>query len=97
MCSGSVSEEIRRQSLLTSSLVAKVTEFGNSHIVNLQPGQLARMLSRLPGTLIYMPPEALLVSSQYGPSLVVFSFGHLALLTLTQVHKINDCEYSIIM
>ena len=37
--------------LLTSSLVAKVTDFGNSRIVNLQPGQLARTLSRLPGTL----------------------------------------------
>ena len=74
--------------LLTSSLVAKVTDFGNSQIVNLQPGQLARTLSRLPGTLVYMPPEALLVSSQYGPSLDVFSFGHLALFTLTQVSAV---------
>ena len=71
--------------LLTSSLVAKVTDFGNSRIVNLQPGQLARTLSRLPGTLVYMPPEALSVFSQYGPSLDVFSFGHLALFTITQV------------
>ena len=31
--------------LLTSSLVAKVTDFGNSRIVNLQPGQLAQTLS----------------------------------------------------
>ena len=71
--------------LLTSSLVAKITDFGNSRIVNLQPGQLARTLSRLPGTLVYMPPEAFSVSSHYGPSLDVFSFGHLALFTLTQV------------
>ena len=71
--------------LLTSSFVAKITDFGNSRIVNLQPGQLARTLSRLPGTLVYMPPEALSVSSRYGPSLDVFSFGHLALFTLTQV------------
>ena len=34
--------------LLTSSFVAKITDFGNSRIVNLQPGQLARTLSRLP-------------------------------------------------
>ena len=73
--------------VLTASLVAKVTDFGNSRIVNLQPGQLARTLSRLPGTLVYMPPEALLVSAQYGPSLDVFSFGHLALFTLIQVDK----------
>ena len=31
--------------LLTTSLVAKITDFGNSRIVNLQPGQLARTLS----------------------------------------------------
>ena len=72
--------------LLTSSLVAKITDFGNSRIVNLQPGQLARTLSRLPGTQVYMPPEALSASSRYGPSLDVFSFGHLALFTLTQVY-----------
>ena len=68
--------------LLTSSLVAKITDLGNSRIV---PDQLARMLSQLPGTLVYMPPEALSASSRYGPSLDVFSFGHLALFTLTQV------------
>ena len=71
--------------LLTSSLVAKITDFGNARIVNLQPGQLARTLSRLPGTQVYMPPEALSASSRYGPSLDVFSFGHLALFTLIQV------------
>ena len=71
--------------LLTTSLIAKITDFGNSRIVNLQPGQSARTLSQLPGTLVYMPPEALLATSRYGPSLDVFSFGHLALFTLTQV------------
>ena len=72
--------------LLTSSFVAKITDFGNSRIVNLQPGQLAQTMSRLPGTPLYMPPEALTASSRYGPSLDVFSFGHLALFTLTQVN-----------
>ena len=71
--------------LLSTSLVAKVTDFGNSRIVNLQPGQLARTLSRVPGTLLYMPPEALEDSSRYGPSLDIFSYGHLSLFTLLQV------------
>ena len=71
--------------LLTSSFVAKITDFGNSRIIDLHPGQLARTLSRLPGTLVYMPPEVLSASSRYGPSLDVFSFGHLALFALTQV------------
>ena len=66
-------------------LPIKVTDFGNSRIVNLQPGQLASTLSRVPGTLFYMPPEALEDSSRYGPSLDVFSYGHLTLFTLLQV------------
>ena len=72
--------------LLSTSLVAKITDFGNSRLVNLQPGQLARTLSRLPGTLLYMPPEALEASSRYGPSLDIFSFGHLALFVALQVY-----------
>ena len=71
--------------LLTASMVAKITDFGNSRIINLQPRQLGCTLSQLPGTLVYMPPEALSASSRYGPSLDIFSFGHLALYTSTQV------------
>ena len=68
-----------------SSLVAKITDFGNSRIVNIQPGQLARTLSRNPGTLVYMPPEALTTAARYGPSLDIFSFGHLGLFVGLQV------------
>ena len=71
--------------LLTSSLSAKITDMGNSRIVSLRPGQLAKTLSQLPGTLVYMPPEALSDDHRYGPSLDIFSLGHLALYTLTQV------------
>ena len=74
-----------RNVLLTTSLVAKVTDFGNSRFVDFQPGELARTLSRLPGTLVYMPPEALEASSRYGTSLDIFSFGHLALFVGLQV------------
>ena len=76
-----------RNVLLTSSLVAKTSDLGNARIVDLRPGQLARTLTRLPGTLSYMPPEALVEGSQYGPRLDIFSFGHLALFTLTQVRR----------
>ena len=71
--------------LLTSSLVAKITDMGNSRIVSMRPGQMARTLSQLPGTLVYMPPEALDETHRYGPSLDIFSLGHLALYTITQV------------
>ena len=70
--------------LLSSSLVAKISDMGNSRIVNMRPSQLAT-LSKLPGTQVYMPPEAISEDHRYGPSLDIFSFGHLALFTLSQV------------
>ena len=69
--------------LLTSSFMAKITDMGNSRIV--KPGQVVQTLSTLPGTLVYMPPEARDSRHQYGPSLDIFSFGHLALFTITKV------------
>ena len=72
-----------RNVLLTSSLAAKITDMGNSRIV--RPGQVVRTLSALPGTLVYMPPEAQDDAHRYGPSLDIFSFGHLALFTVIQV------------
>ncbi len=44
-----------------------------------------------PGTQIYMPPEALDANHRYGPSLDIFSFGHLSLYTLTQVCSVIIC------
>ena len=46
--------------------------------------------------MVYMPPEALDETAQYGPSLDIFSFGHLTLFTLTQVIIISFfslCDY----
>ena len=74
--------------LLTTSLVAKVTDFGNSRFAKFQPGQFARTLTSFPGTLVYMPPEAVTEGSnqaRYGPSLDIFSFGHLTLFVGLQV------------
>ena len=87
-----------RNVLLTTSLVAKISDLGNARIVNLQPGQLARTLTRVPGTHVYMPPESFDQHSRYGPRLDIFSFGHLALFTLTQVRRMdmtdkdNSCD-----
>ena len=70
--------------LLDSELRAKITDFGNSRIMELDPESTPASLTRLPGTLEYMPPEAQGGKIQYGPSLDVFSFGHLSLFTVTQ-------------
>ena len=67
--------------LLTSSQVAKIS-MGSSRIVNMRGGQKARRRLKQPGTF---PPESEDKDNLYGPSFDVFSFGHLALFTLTQV------------
>ena len=74
-----------RNVLLTPSMVAKITDFGNSRMM--QSDKLVQTLSRCPGTSVYMPPEALTPSPCYGPSLDVFSFGHLSLFVGLQVCK----------
>ena len=42
-------------------------------------------MSNVPGTLLYMPPEALTDDAKYNTKLDIFSYGHLALFTTTQV------------
>ena len=83
-----------RNVLLSSSFTAKIADLGNSRIVSLTPGQLAQTLTKTPGTTVYMAPEALSDSHRYGPSLDVFSFGHLCLYILTQVTQVlsNKCS-----
>ena len=70
--------------LLDSQLRAKIADFGNSRIMDLDPEATPDTLTSLPGTLEYMPPEAQGSSVAYEPSLDVFSFGHLSLFTVTQ-------------
>ena len=70
--------------LLDSELMAKIADFGNSRIMDLDPNCSPESLTSLPGTLEYMPPEAHGGSVSYDPSLDVFSFGHLSLFTITQ-------------
>ena len=73
-----------RNVLLNSAMTAKIADLGNSRMVNIPPGKLAQTMTQgLPGTLVYMPPEAL--TQQYGPPLDMFSFGHLTLFTAIQV------------
>ena len=70
--------------LLDSQLRAKIADFGNSRIMDLDPNATPGTMTSLPGTLDYMPPEAMGGGVTYDPSLDVFSFGHLALFTLIQ-------------
>ena len=85
-----------RNVLLTSSVVAKITDMGNSRIIDMRPGQMASTLTKAPGTLVYMPPEALDDRHRYGSPLDIFSFGHLALFTAIQVRSCIEFHNGLI-
>lgn len=67
--------------LLDSNHVAKISDFGNSRTVDFNA--TPELLTSNPGTLDYMPPEAL-EGGEYTDRLDVFSFGHLSLYVLIQ-------------
>ena len=70
--------------LVDLKLNAKIGDFGNSRLMDLAPEASPETFTSLPGTLEYMPPEAQGKHTKYESSLDVFSFGHLALFTVTQ-------------
>ena len=67
--------------LLSEGLVAKITDLGMARIV---PGLRASTMTMAPGTSIYMPPEALEDNAKYDISIDMFSFGVVALFTLSE-------------
>ena len=69
--------------LLTNDLQAKIADLGVSKLLKNYPQNLT-IRTKCPGTLAYMPPEALCEHPRCGRFLDVFSFGHLALYTAIQ-------------
>ena len=67
--------------LLDSNGVAKIGDFGNSRMVDLRT--TPEILTSNPGTIDYMPPEAL-EGGKYSNKLDVFSFGHLSIYVVIQ-------------
>ena len=57
--------------LLTKHLVAKISDLGMAKVI--PPG--LQKHTRAPGTVVFMPPEALSVNPQYGKPIDVFSVG----------------------
>lgn len=66
--------------LLTSSLQAKIADLGVSRIID----RTVSELTNVPGTLAYMPPEALKDRAVYNESIDIFSCGVVALFTAIQ-------------
>ena len=72
--------------LLDDKLTAKIADFGNARIVDLNPLATPQTITSHLGTTLYMPPETLQYSktSEFSVKLDVFSFGHLTLFTIVQ-------------
>ena len=69
--------------LITKDLRAKIADLGVSKLLKNYP-QSAAIQTKCPGTLAYMPPEALSENPKYNASLDIFSYGQLALYTAIQ-------------
>ena len=60
--------------LLSSNMTAKISDLGMAKILNLTPARMSQM-TKCPGTLSYMPPEALEEDPEYSTKLDCFSMG----------------------
>ena len=87
--------------LLTAGSRAKLTDFGMSKMVDLNPRMNRNKLTECPGTLAYMPPEALVKGPAYSDKIDVFSTGVLVIQIITRSfpkpsdpHKrVQDAKY----
>ena len=70
-----------RNVLLNSGMVAKIADLG---VARIAPSLRATTMTKAPGASIYMPPEALDDESKYNVTIDIFSFGVLAIFTLSQ-------------
>ena len=67
--------------LLTSQFVAKISDLGVAKAIQ---ADSKKTKTRAPGTVDFMPPEALLETPEYGPPLDVFSYGGVILHVVNQ-------------
>ena len=63
--------------LLDSNMKAKISDLGVAKILNLTPFQASQVVrnTQAPGTVTYMPPEALVPNPEYDTSIDIFSYG----------------------
>ena len=66
--------------LVTKHMTAKIADLGVSKLLDIRK----HASTKAPGTLYYMPPEALRKKPSYDSKLDNFSFGHLCLYVATQ-------------
>ena len=70
--------------LLSAGSRAKLTDFGMSKMVDLNPRMSRNKQTKCPGTVAYMPPEALAIKPRYSDKIDVFSTGVLIIQIITR-------------
>ena len=79
-----------RNVLLDSDMVAKVADLGVVRIVPRE--RAAATMTKGPGALVYMPPEAFAEKSKYDVSIDVFSLGVVSIFTIGHVFPCDPLE-----
>ena len=96
-----IHRDLSPKNVLIRNGCAKLSDFGVAKFI--QPGDLRHHLNRSaamtpgPGTILYMPPEALLVmveNAEYDETLDIFSFGVLGICVLTGSEPSPDLLYT---
>jgi len=67
--------------LLTAHHVAKISDLGVAKVIK---ADSRKTMTKVPGTVDFMPPETLTKRPDYGPPMDVFSFAGIVLHTFTQ-------------
>ena len=70
--------------LMSRDSVAKISDLGVAKVVQADSKATKSMLTKAPGTVDFMPPEALKDNPVYGTSLDVFSYGGIVLHVVNQ-------------
>ena len=63
-------------------VVAKIADLGVAKVLNVNDKGSKRYLTKVPGTIDFMPPETFADNAQYNVSLDVFSYGGVTLYTV---------------
>ena len=79
--------------LLNASHQAKVTDFGMSKIAASNPSMTRSKVTQCPGTLVYMPPEALRPQPRYSDKIDTFSIGVILLQIVTRKFPAPTAEF----
>ena len=71
--------------LMIGNIRAKVTEFGMARLGDMNPRATQLTFTMCPGTDVYMPPEAVKDKPVYSEKIDCFSFGVIAIQTITRL------------